>query len=300
MKSYKTFGKEIVKDIEKHYEGSADVSVSEVLKNNGKKMDGISISFIDNSAVPVIYIEAFYDEYKQGKLSIEECAEKIISIREKNRANTDINRLTDMLADWEQVKENVYPQLVNTANNKELLNSVVNEPFLDLSIIYVIRGNERKGEGYSIKMTKELFDHLKISYETLKEQAIDNLKKEHYHVESMESVIERMMCGISAETEEETEIEPGGMYVMSNRSGMFGAAGLLNKEFLKRFKENNMYVIPSSIHELILIPDNKGIDVEDLTNMIREVNSNCVADTDILADHPYYYDCTKMEVQLCA
>lgn len=88
-----------------------------------------------------------------------------------------------------------------------------------------------------------------------------------------------------------TEFDDDPMFVMT--TGTFGANSILRKDLLKEFalkKNRNIYILPSSVHELILVPDNIGHDVQDLKNMVYEINRTEVDLQDRLSDSVYYYD----------
>ncbi len=294
MKGIKSFSREIKKQLADHYGDSATVELSEVLKTNGMKETGISIVFKDSDevAIPVIYISDLYDEYKNGNSTIEECTDRIIDVRTNHRLHGDFENIAEIIS-WDIAKDNIYPRLINTDDNQELLEGLVNYPFLDLSVIFILRGSRDPDGGFkSIKITKELFRQYGVSMETLKNTALENMKNDNYRFEKLQNMICKIMeCDEIKENEDEaSEIEPGNMYVLSNSRGVFGAAGMLNEEMLrKQLKNNNTYIIPSSVHELLFVPA-EGIDAKELTEMIQSVNETLVSPTDKLSDHPYYYE----------
>ena len=82
------------------------------------------------------------------------------------------------------------------------------------------------------------------------------------------------------------------MYVLSNKDKVFGASVMIYTKYLKSladFVRNDLYVLPSSIHELIAIPAAEHIDTRDLLAMVREVNETEVSDADYLNDNVYVY-----------
>ena len=265
-----------------------------MLKTNGRKETRVNILFNDSDevAIPVFYINDLYDEYKNGKLTIEECTDKIINLRTNNILYVSFENIANIMS-WEIAKDNIYPRLINTNDNQELLEELVNYPFLDLSVIFILRGSRDPDGGFkSIKITKELFRRYGVSMETLKNTALENMKNDNYRFEKLQNMICKIIgCGeIKGNEDETSEFEPGNMYVLSNGGGVFGAAGMLNEEMLrKQLKNNNTYIIPSSVHELLFVPA-EGIDAKELTEMIQSVNETLVSPTDKLSDHPYYYE----------
>ena len=98
--------------------------------------------------------------------------------------------------------------------------------------------------------------------------------------------------------------KPGewGVFVMSNTKGINGFSAVLYPEALKDFASiagRNLYVLPSSVHEALLFPEDTAIEPEELQEMLREVNaSSAVADEDVLSDCLYYYDREKKELRM--
>lgn len=297
MKSFKSFIKQVKKQLIDYYSDRAIVEVTEVLKTNGKRETGLSIVFKDKDAVavPVIYMDSLYQAYKDGATSIEECVERIIEIRAENNDIGCFENITDIISNWEVAKSCVYPRLINTKYNKELLESLVHYDFLDLSVIFIIRGQRDKDGGFkSIKITKDLFNNYGIDMDTLKEVALKNMKADNYKFERMEDIFRLMEDRPDERSDERSDDEalecaPGNMYVLSNNGGIFGATGVLDEELLKKnLKDKDFYLIPSSVHEMIVVPA-ESVDVEELTEMIHSVNDTVVNVTDRLSNHPYLY-----------
>jgi hypothetical protein len=73
-----------------------------------------------------------------------------------------------------------------------------------------------------------------------------------------------------------------------------GAGVIFYPNMLKEladYHESDLFIIPSSVHETLIIPDtNMIMDIESLRDMICEVNRTAVADEEILSDNLYVYD----------
>ena len=83
------------------------------------------------------------------------------------------------------------------------------------------------------------------------------------------------------------------MYVLTNSSTMFGATKICDKFALRNIASvigDDFLIIPSSIHEVIVLPYDKTMDPGDIDAMIREVNETQVSEQDRLSDHVYYCD----------
>ena len=88
-------------------------------------------------------------------------------------------------------------------------------------------------------------------------------------------------------------LSPLPMYVLTNQSHLNGASALLYKDILRDFAhslEENFYILPSSIHEVILVPANGIMSKNSLELMVKDVNQKEVSPMERLSDHVYFYD----------
>ena len=92
------------------------------------------------------------------------------------------------------------------------------------------------------------------------------------------------------------------LFVMSNGDYMNGASVILYKDVLRdfaKYMEYDLYILPSSIHEVIILLDNEYAKApEELARMVRETNRIVVDREEILSDHVYYYDREKDEIRI--
>ena len=82
------------------------------------------------------------------------------------------------------------------------------------------------------------------------------------------------------------------LYLLTNQMGYNGAAAILYEGVLKNFAEEvgkDLILLPSSIHEVLLLPDNGDSDYEALSALVREVNEAQVRREEWLSDHVYRY-----------
>lgn len=109
-----------------------------------------------------------------------------------------------------------------------------------------------------------------ITSEELWETAMKNLKKEQHTIKGMGEILKEVL-GVG----EDGMDDACPMYILGNPELCHGAAGILREDLMKEFAEKikrNFYILPSSIHELILVPDNKEICAEELRKMVTEIN----------------------------
>lgn len=198
---------------------------------------------------------------------------------------------------WEEVKGNIYPFLIWTKQNQALLSMIVHRNFLDLSVGYVVRIEVSAWGNIAVKVTGHLLKEWKITETMLYEQAIENLKKEHYQIESLQEMLTETL-GVFQEIPEEYNMK--NLWVLTNEKMWYGAAAmLLGKSFFREvLGEKDYYIVPSSTHELILIPADGFGGLADMNQMVKQVNQEQVEVKDRLNDHVYYYNGVTGEIEI--
>lgn len=240
--------------------------VKEVDKANGVKLIGICIKDDNTNIYPNIYIEKMYNE----GLNIEEAAKIVKEISEERKMNElDL----DYLHDFENVKHMIKARLYNNLTKAEVYRKAP-EPFNDLIIIPYIEGIIKNG---ACKVNKAMIDKWNMTEEEILNIAEENSKND-YEIKSLMSV----MLG---EDLPFPEIEEPRIFIVTNQNKQFGAYAVIPAiEDLKLIFKNGFNVIPSSIHETLIVDPS---DEEIINQMINDVNSEHVDLEDQLSDHTY-------------
>ena len=91
---------------------------------------------------------------------------------------------------------------------------------------------------------------------------------------------------------------PDTMFVLTNDTKVNGAAAILNDDNRQEIAEKvgDFYMLPSSIHETLIIPKDAGMEFKELEQMVQEVNQTQVAPGERLSDHVYEYDAKEHEL----
>lgn len=234
--------------------------ISQVEKVNST-LDAIGVKDDNTSAFPTIYINDMYKDYQNGAdLETILTAACDVIARAYNEA-LGIN-VSDILAN---ASDNIFFMLINPEQNQSLLNSMPHRPFHDLTIIYKIMVKIDKNGLQAIPITKGLATELKMTEEQLFECAKNNTRR--------------------------LFPEPN-MWIFSNASCINGASSILYENELHELAEkmeSNLYILPSSIHEVVVISAEMG-NPEDLAQMMAEVNVSEVPLEDRLSNQVYHYD----------
>lgn len=213
-------------------------------------------------------------------------------IRLSDPDNTAVTATDDIIiGSYEEVLPHISIRLLSTAEQPELIKSVV-------SVLVV--GNVYAVFNYGLKEDEEKEDEESEPF-YIKE---DQLRGWGIPVEKLfEDVRARMeddpdenviieSIGDALSLDEDVMAPYNMFYVMTNRRRRYGAATMLYKDALKTFAENTgrgFYIIPSSVHEILLVPETLGIPAKELKEMLTDVNDTIVSPEDILDKDVYHY-----------
>ncbi len=282
----------------------AEVDIKSVIKNNDMELTGITIRNEGNNITPNIYLEGFYDKYIDGK-DFEDVMQSIADARVEHEVGKDfdVSRLTD----FDLVKDKIICKLINEEMNVEYL---ANKPYTrmeDLAIVYAIDlGGSAHGR-MTTAITDKLMEQYGITKEELHNIAMDNLAHAQIEFKSMRDVLLDMMFpdGIDEDDPRACMLPPEeeipSMYVLTNGDKLNGASALLDSKTMEDISNRlggDFIVLPSSIHECIILPATVGMDREALESMVRDVNAGEVTPEERLSDNVYMYDSVEKELVL--
>lgn len=290
--NYQKFRESILKELQEFYGSDATIMVKEIAKNNDVYCEGILIRKIaeDSHMCPIVYLDDLYEDYCNGRKTLEDCVGTAIEIREENKLNENVKAFAESILCWEKAKEFIYPVLVSAAANEKALSDLVSASFLDLAIIYMIRKEVIPFQCSSVKITKALMKEYQITPEELHMQAMENMEKDGYAFRNMKDILAGILP-VEIEKRGEEPFVAGEMYVLTNKQKQWGAAGLLYQDWLKEQLGNiSCYIMPSSVHETIFIPVVEDMDTRFLSWMVVDVNRSHVEVQKRLSDHCYLYD----------
>jgi hypothetical protein len=304
MKSFQEFCSEIAGQVEKQLGEGHETVLRSVQKNNGVMMEGLLIRYQEAAVVPTIYMDPFYEQYCEGR-TMEHIVADVVEIYKNNRVPFQ----KELPLSYEDIKDRILFRLVNLPLNREALLHMPHIEIGDLAVGFhwtVDTDDSRVG---TVRVTDEQAAVWGVSTEQLTEIALRNTERSLPPVlRRIEDVLTEILNGGDAsgledadEAERELlreELNDEGarrefpMYVLSNSFSNGGAAALLELPFLNRFREKigeDFWILPSSIHEVILVPVSKLPDRDKLTQMVREINRTQVPRQEFLSDVVYRF-----------
>lgn len=301
----------ITEKLEELYGEDYKIRTSTVLKNNNRSLVGVTIGKKEDKISPTIYLETFYEKYMQGD-SIEDSIRDIIQVSEENQVEEELD--FSFFESYEKVSKHIVFKLINYDKNQKLLEDIPHIKYLNLAIVFYYTFVDSSLGNASILIHNTHLDLWNVSLDTIYQDAISNapillkakirnmkeIMLESFHKEYLPScMMEENINSQSADMflsqilDDMFALDNFRMYVLTNEVNSFGAACLLYRDLLKNFAHEigqGFYVLPSSVHEIIMVPENEVGDGNGLLSMVKEVNVNEVAEEEILADNVYYYD----------
>ena len=276
---YNEFKNRLIEVVREKLEGEAEVSFVTRKKNNQTDKEGICVQKPDGTQRTVIYLEDLYHVYEKTA-DMEGLTEKIICIFGKagNMPGADI------LNDWETVKDHVRIRLVKKDWNKERLENRVYRDYLDFAVVLEVEMETKGDFSGSSPVEKDAPKFWGVSEGEIYQKAMENLYKEKYYILPIDMFLpENYPAG---------EIK---MYILLRENRNFGAGLLLREDILHRFAEEqggSLYILPSSVHDLILIKQEEDMDVCELKEVVRQVNGDSAVmnPEEVLSDSVYVYD----------
>lgn len=288
--NYEEFLAYMRKNIRESLDENTQVEIRRVVKNNAVALDGVLILEPGHRIAPTIYLNSFYEEYRAGK-SLSGILSEVLDTYRKNRVEQ--NPELSFFSSFSEISGKIALRLVNYERNREQLRDLPHRRFLDLAAVcYYAFEHEAFGSG-TIQICRSHLDVWEVSEKELLENATENtLKLFSWSLQSMEELLREF--GVHSAAGPEIP-----MYVLTNRARRLGAAVILYDEVLRSVGEilgSDFFILPSSIHECIVVPAGIGFAREELSAMVREINREHVAPEEVLSGSAYYYSRKTHEV----
>jgi len=260
-----------------------------VIKPKGKKGSYCS---------PTFYLERMYDQYKNCDSFEKVMANQAIYLEESLKYLPD-----DILKiDISSMKDKIIFQVVNTNENKEMIDLCPHRKFLDLTIVYrvIIKIDDTGVSGFLI--TNDIAEAEELTEKVLYQLAKKNTKKLFpFKSERIEETMGRLMRRWGADDREIEESFPDidnipaneRVYVLSNEYEFFGANALLYKDVIGKVVKNigtDCYILPSSVHDLVILSTDAFKESGKLINLVKETNNDHVRVSERLSNSIYRYN----------
>ena len=271
-----------------------NITINHVIKNNGCEMDGLVIMEKGKDIAPTIYLDSFYELYTNGE-NIKNIIRQIELIYEQNKNNVTFD--VNILKHFDTIKDKIVYKVVNYRSNEKLLEQVPHKRILDLAVVFYCLLDNEYGRSATALIYNNNLKNWNVTIDDVYKAALKNTPDLlHSKISYMAALFEK--CGVNVDGEEVDlkDYVPSDMYVLTNESKLNGAACILYENVLYDFAQKlgaDLYILPSSVHEVILLPKLSMFEKDELVNMVKEVNTEGVAADEVLSDHVYEYNRTE-------
>ena len=301
----KDFAEKVCKAMSEILGDGYEVRLQEVQKNNGVKLQGLLILAANQNVSPTIYLKPFWEAYEDG-VTLSEIVRRILQIYREDTPGESIDM--SFFKDFEQVRDRICYRLINAKQNQDLLEKIPHVPFLDLAIcFYYAYEGDALGSG-TILIYHTHRNLWQTNVEELMKLAQTNTRNLFpWECSPMDELIEELMTQGEGSAqpflieEEQQLLAQIPMRILSSDQKVYGAACILYPEVLEEISEKaeaNLYILPSSVHEVILLPDSGNEDPQALKSMIYEVNRTQLEPEEVLSDNLYYFDRFEKNVRI--
>lgn len=300
--NYEMFQEALVAEVKRLTDSGTQITIQHMQKNNCVILDALCICQKNDEMAPLIYLDGFYRRYRQG-VPISHLAKLLLS------QYHDIPKIPpaamDSFHDFSKAQNHIYCRIVNYDLNARQLDPIPHKRFLDLAITCYFQVDNETLRDATITITENHCSLWGISPNHLHQIAWNNTIN---HLPSQLQNMEETLGEILSEEESliledvpPASFSPVPMYILTNSRRCLGAICMMYPGILAKAAESfqsNLYILPSSIHECILIPESKAFPKEELEDMVEHINATQLEPQELLSNHVYFYDWKEDSIRL--
>lgn len=271
----------------------AKVTLETVTNHNDVELVGVRVVYETRPMARIRYLNEEYSAYREGR-PYQEILTEIYEQLKREPAGK-VGKTTEW--SYEQIRSHLYIQISEVGRNQKWLGDKVHEINGDMVLTYHALLDDEFGMRSELCITKTQIESWGVTEETIRNDARANLDCSEAVVNSMVDVV--VSYAGPGEVKNLYRLPPKcwergepTMYILQNPERQYGASQLLRPEVLSRIGETlgDYYVLPSSVHEVLLIPKSDAPPLSALSQMVFEINRTEVREADILSDQVLYYD----------
>lgn len=297
MNQNKEFYDEIInairEEIPEELRDMMEVDIREIVKANDTVLHGVVIKRPDQAIVPTIYIEDCIKQLPED-FAMKDLAEAIISLYQVGMREAPA--VESLSLEFDDIKDKLVVQLAEVERNKDRLKELAYKP-LDNGMVmlaYVVVQEDERGS-MRFAVTKDIAEGQNYDIDKMFETAMKN--NEPVLVDTKDVIFSEVVKEVQNLFDKEINDKlPDSMYTLTNSSTNLGAASLYYPDVQKRIGDmlqNSYYVLPSSIHEVMILPCSVNDNPEFLRKMVKEANETVVNPQEVLSDRIFMYDREK-------
>lgn len=300
--NYEEFKSNILERMKQLLEPDTTVSLQTICKNNGLKLDGLIISNKTSNISPTIFLNPYYEKQNFFPDFDAICQDIALTYRQ-NRATERID--AQFFTNYTCIRNHIAYRIIHYEKNKELLETVPYIRYLDLAIVfYCLLQMSESGNATILIHT----NHLKlwnITTEQLYAQACRMTPQLlPYDFRNMTSVLSGLLhtpVPVDLSNTKAASFCP--MYVLTNARKLYGASCILYPGLLESISEkldSDLFILPSSIHEVIVLPAANRSYSKELADMVAQINETELTTDEVLSSRIYYYSRAEQALGICS
>lgn len=304
---YETFLRTIKSALEARFGSSYSVTLHRVAKNNNTFLDGLSVRKHSEALAPAVYLNIYYESFLNG-VSLDDILNEIQSIYINGAATPPLDPA--QFQDFALARDYIAYKLIHAESNRELLADIPHKLFLDLAVVfYLYMKHDTFGQVTALVYHEhmetwgtnagELYRIASLNTPRLLPAKITNLHEvmkelianhpDHYRPEDLGELLDT------------DEKDP--LFVLSNSSGIDGSCCMLYPDRLRQFAGTygcDVIILPSSIHEVLLMPNTTNISYRELGIMVTQINQTEVPREDQLSNQVYVYSLEEDSIAIAS
>ena len=303
--NFEAFMESIKKHIKEYLPESyqdAQVTIREQQKLNNRYM-GLTVIRPGDDRIPTINLTDLYRQsYENPRFRITDVLEQISQIIQREPERFDVSRLTQ----YKEAKKHLFMRVSNIEENLQVLDNVPYVERADLAITFHIVVEENEAGRASAIVTNSMMENFGVTRNQLYKDALENSSFiAPVMIDNLGELVGRMeieeMEARGASEEEirkaeeriyvESQYNP--MFVVTNETLLYGGSAIFYPGVMDQLGEVlncDFFILPSSVHETLVVPDDGRISCHELKAMVMDINEKEVAPEDRLTDEVYHYD----------
>ena len=277
-----------------------DIQETVVLKSNDQKHHGLTFKKGESEAAPTIYLDDAYARFTEG----EDLHTLTAELKDAYLGSLSMPEPQKVDLDYDRIKDNLTVRLLEIRRNREFLATT---PYMTvghgLAMVCDIKMDDGDKGSWRATVTQGMLESQNYDKRELFMAAMDNaqLIDPPILVDMNQALFVHEGENLMKRSEPLSPEDVSNMYILSNTAGMLGSAALFypdTREHIAEVIGESYTVLPSSQHEVLIIPDSAGLPREDLAGMVKTANETVVEPKDVLSDNIFHYDRDEKKFEL--
>ncbi len=293
--TYEQFKQKLTDNLTELFPSGTNISIRQFSHNNHILLDGLTILEPGSNISPTIYLNSYFARHQDGT-SFSALQNQILSYYYEHCSLRNID--TSFFTCFDKIRSRIVYKLIHYERNRELLKEVPHVPYLDLAIVFYCLMQGGPCKNAAIPICNEHLAYWNISVEELYATALENTPVLlTFCCDSLADLVlpalDLLPAAERSAAHETLHSQIVPMYVITNQKRFYGACCILYQNELRQVAErlqDSLYILPSSVHEVIVIPASAAGAPKELPSLVREINLTEVTPEEVLSDCVYYYN----------